>query len=165
MAARFEAVADLLCAAEIRFIIIDGWAAVLFGSPRSTLDVDVVYARDRENIRKLAHALKPYAPYLRGGPPGLPFVFDEKTIRNSLNLTLTSDKLGDFDLLGEVTGGGTYEQLLPFTTEITAFGHTCRCVTLERLIQLKRAAGRPKDLEAIAELQAILEERRAMGLE
>ena len=37
---------------------------------------------------------------------------------------------------------------------------TCRVVTLERLIQLKRAAGRPKDLEAIAELQALLEERR-----
>jgi len=33
-------------------------------------------------------------------------------------------------------------------------------VTLERLIQLKRAAGRPKDLEIIAELQALLEERR-----
>ena len=60
--------------------------------------------------------------------------------------------------------GGTYEQLLPFTTELTVFGHTCRCVTLERLIQLKRAAGRPKDFEAIAELQAILEERRATGL-
>ena len=164
MAARFEAVADVLCAAEVKFIIIGGWAAVLLGSARSTLDVDVVYARDRENVRRLATALKPYAPYLRGAPPGLPFAFDEKTIRNGLNFTLTTS-LGDLDLLGEVAGGGTYEQLLSFTTEIAAFGHTCRCVTLERLIQLKRAAGRPKDLEAIAELQAILEERRATGLE
>jgi predicted nucleotidyltransferase len=68
--------------------------------------------------------------------------------------------LGDLDLLGEVAGGGTYEQLSPFTEEIAAFGITFRVVTLERLIQLKRAAGRPKDLEAIAELQALLEERR-----
>jgi predicted nucleotidyltransferase len=60
-----------------------------------------------------------------------------------------------------VTGGGTYEELLPFTQEITAFGVTLRVVTLERLIQLKRAAGRPKDLQAIAELQALLEERGA----
>ncbi len=36
------------------------------------------------------------------------------------------------------------------------FGIRCRCVTLERLIQLKRAAGRPKDLESIAELQLLL---------
>jgi predicted nucleotidyltransferase len=68
--------------------------------------------------------------------------------------------LGDLDFLGEVAGGGTYQQLLPSTLEVTVAGLTCRCVTLDRLIQLKRAAGRPKDLEAIAELQAILDERQ-----
>ena len=83
----------------------------------------------------------------------------ERTIQAGLNFTLTTT-LGDLDFLGEVTGGGTYEQLLPYTLEITVFGITCRVVTLERLIHLKRAAGRPKDLEAIAELQALLEERR-----
>ena len=69
---------------------------------------------------------------------------------------------GDLDLLGEITGGGSYEELTPFSEELTAFGVRCRFVTLERLIQLKRAAGRPKDLEVIAELQALLEERKRM---
>jgi predicted nucleotidyltransferase len=46
--------------------------------------------------------------------------------------------------------------------EMDAFGVRCRFVTLEKLIQLKRAAGRPKDLEVIAELQALLEERRKL---
>lgn len=164
MAARFEAVARVFCAAEIKFIVIGGWAAALQGSPRTTLDVDVVYSRDRENIRKLATVLKPYSPYLRGAPPGLPFTFDERTIRNGLNFPLTTEALGDVDFLGEVAGGGTYEQLLPFTEELGAFGLRFLCVTLERLIQLKRAAGRPKDFEAIAELQAILEERKSTGL-
>jgi len=72
--------------------------------------------------------------------------------------------LGDLALLGEVAGGGTYEQLLAFTQELTVFGVTCRVVTLERLIQLKRAAGRPKDFEAIAELLALLEEQRKVQL-
>jgi predicted nucleotidyltransferase len=63
-------------------------------------------------------------------------------------------------LLGEVAGGGFFEELLPFTQELETFGVRCRFVTLEKLIQLKRAAGRPKDLEAIAELQALLEERQ-----
>jgi predicted nucleotidyltransferase len=76
-----------------------------------------------------------------------------------LNFTLTTE-YGDLDLLGDVTGGGTYEQLLPFAQEVTAFETTCWVISLEKLIQLKRAAGRPKDLEAIAELQALLEERR-----
>ena len=34
----------------------------------------------------------------------------------------------------------------------------CRCLELARLIQVKRAAGRAKDLEVIAELEALREE-------
>ena len=75
-----------------------------------------------------------------------------------LTFTLTT-KIGPIDLLGEIAGGGTYEQLLPDTDEVTAFSVTCRRVTLDRLIHLKRSAGRVKDLEAIAELEALREER------
>jgi hypothetical protein len=120
--------------------------------------VDVVYAREGDNVHRLVEALRPWQPYLRGAPPGFPFRWGDLTLAAGLNFTLTTAH-GDLDLLGEVTGGGTYEQLLPFTAEVTAFGITCRLVTLGRLIQLKRAAGRPKDLQVIAELQALLEER------
>ena len=154
---------SLLRTGGVRFIIVGGVAGNIRGAARATFDLDLVYARDREDIRRLVDALKPHSPYLRGAPPGLPFTFDEWTVRNGLNFTLTTS-LGDLDLLGEVAGGGTYEQLLPFTSEVHAFGVTCPCVTLERLIQLKRAAGRPKDFEAIAELQAILEERKNTGM-
>jgi len=138
--------------------LIGGGAGIVHGSQRVTTDVDVVYSRKADDVARLAEALKPHHPYLRGAPAGLPFRWDASTILAGLNFTLTTD-LGDIDFLGEVAGGGTYEQLLPFTIELQAFGVTCRCVTLDRLIQLKRAAGRPKDLEAIAELQAILDER------
>lgn len=66
---------------------------------------------------------------------------------------------GDLDLLGEITYGGTYELLVPDTEIVSVLGIECRCLSLERLIQVKRAAGRPKDFEAIAELEAIREER------
>jgi predicted nucleotidyltransferase len=160
MIASLEQMARQLQQHGVRFIVIGGWAAIIHGTARSTNDVDVVYARDADNIQRLVEALQPWQPYLRGAPPGLPFLWDAATIRAGLNFTLTT-LYGDLDLLGEVTGGGTYEQLLPFTQEATAFGITCQVVTLERLIQLKRAAGRTKDLEVIAELQALLEERRA----
>jgi hypothetical protein len=62
-----------------------------------------------------------------------------------LNFTLNTT-LGDVDLLGEATGGGTYEKLLPHSAEVSAVGRKFFCVGLERLIQLKRAAGRAKDL-------------------
>ena len=159
MDANFAEILPLLVRHGVRFIVVGGGAAIAHGSARLTSDIDVVYARDAVNIRNLIVALQPFQPYLRGAPPGLPFRWEEQTIKAGLNFTLTTT-LGDLDLLGEVTGGGSYEDLIRFSEEMTVFGVQCWFVTLERLIQLKRAAGRPKDLDALAELQALLEERR-----
>jgi predicted nucleotidyltransferase len=68
--------------------------------------------------------------------------------------------LGPLDLFGEIVGGGGYEELQNETIKIQVAGVECLCLSLERLIEVKRAAGRPKDLEAIAELVQILEERQ-----
>ena len=159
MGPNFSEILPLLVRSEVRFIVIGGGAAIAHGSSRSTYDVDIVYARDAENLRQLITALEPYKPYLRGAPPGLPFLWDRRTLGAGLNFTLTTT-IGDIDLLGEVTGGGDYNQLLPDSEDMDVFGVRCRFVTLEKLIQLKRAAGRPKDLEAISELHVILEERK-----
>lgn len=163
MPPEFERILEALLKGGVDFILIGGVAGNVHGSARVTYDLDVVYSRSRENLRRLVGTLQPYSPYLRGAPPGLPFTFDEQTIRNGLNFTLTTT-LGDFDLLGEVTGGGTFMELQNYTQQIREGALSFACVTLERLIQLKRAAGRPKDLEAIAELHAILEERQNTGM-
>jgi predicted nucleotidyltransferase len=155
----FHALLQALASAGVEFIIVGGAAATAHGSARLTEDLDAVYRRTPENVQRLVSALSPYHPYLRGAPPGLPFKWDEKTIWNGLNFTLTT-KLGAIDFLGEITGGGAYDDLLPYSMELQLFGLTCLCLGLERLIYVKRAAGRPKDFEAIAELEAILEERR-----
>ena len=99
-------------------------------------------------------------PILRDAPPALPFSWDEKTIRAGLNFTLTTT-LGDLDLFGEISGGNTYKNLLPHSFTVDAFGIHFRCVDLPTLIRIKKAAGRAKDLEAIAELQALFEEGRS----
>ncbi len=157
----FSEILPLLVANQVRFIVIGGGAAIAHGAARLTYDVDVVYARDAANLAHLVAALRPHQPYPRGAPAGLPFQWDERTLQAGLNFTL-STSLGDLDLLGEVTGGGGYDQLVPFTDELEAFGVKCRFVNLEKLILLKKAAGRPKDLEAIAELEGLLEERRKL---
>jgi hypothetical protein len=152
----FRGLINALVRARVEFIVIDGIAATVHGSARATFDLDVVYGRSSDNIDRLVHALAPLSPYLRGAPPGLPFRFDAATIERGLNFTLETS-LGSLDLLGEVTGGGTFDQLQPFTVEIELFGHACLCVTLDKLIALKRAAGRPKDNEVLAELESLLE--------
>ncbi len=152
----FPALLRALVDAGVDFIIVGGAAATAHGSARLTQDLDVVYGRAPDNLRRLVEALAPHEPYLRGAPPDLPFQLDEETLRRGLNFTLTS-KLGDIDLFGEIVGGGGFDDLLPETIEIELFDVRCRCLGLRKLIEVKRAAGRPKDFEVLAELEAILE--------
>ncbi len=153
----FKALLQLLAQNAVEFILVGGAAATAHGSARLTRDVDVVYRRTSENIARLAGCLSSHNPQLRGAPPGLPFCLDAATVARGLNFTLTTD-LGALDLLGEITGGGTYDDLLPHSITLSLFGVSARCLGLKRLIEVKRAAGRPRDLEAVAELEALLEE-------
>lgn len=130
----FRGLIEALCKSEVKFVIVGGVAATLHGSARLTQDVDVVYARDPENLVRVARALAPLRPYLRGAPPG------------------------DIDLLGEITGVGDYEALRSHSVEVRLYGARCRCIDLATLIAAKLAVGRPKDLEVIAELRALLDE-------
>lgn len=154
----FPALLRCLSEAGVEYIVVGGAAATAHGSARLTLDLDIVYRRSRENLGRLVAALGPHRPYLRGAPPGLPFQWEMRTLEQGLDFTLATD-LGAIDLWGEIAGGGTYEALVSDCVTLEVFGITCQCLGLERLIRVKRAAGRPKDLEAIAELEAILEER------
>jgi hypothetical protein len=91
----------------IEFVVIGRMAAVAQGSAYLTLDLDLCYSRKTENLQKLAHALAPFQPLLRGVSPDLPFRLDASALKSGLNFTLTTD-LGDLDLLGEVAALGAY---------------------------------------------------------
>jgi len=153
----FETLMQLLAEHDVAFIIVGGAAAIVHGSSRLTEDLDVVYQRTPENLARLVRALTGQSPYPRGAPPGLPFQWSEGTLRLGLNFTLET-RLGQLDLLGEIAGGGGYDDLIDHTVEVEVFGVRCRCLDLPTLLLVKRAAGRPKDLEAIAELEAMGEE-------
>lgn len=148
-----------LAKAHTEFIIVGGLAANAHGSARVTTDVDVVYARTAANLGRLFQALAPLTPYLRGAPPGLPFEWSVATLQAGLNFTLTTIA-GPIDLLGEITGGGGYDDLIAHSSLVRAFDCDIMLLDLPWLIRVKRAAGRPKDLEAIAELEALQEEAR-----
>jgi len=154
----FEQFLPRLSAAGVDYILIGGGAAIVHGLARATYDVDIVYERSDQNLRRLSRALIDLNPYYRGAPPGLPFKLNEMLLRAGLNFTFTSD-WGDIDLLGEVAGGGTYDSLQASSETFGFYGQNVRVVTLNKLIDLKRAAGRPKDFETIAELELLQEER------
>jgi hypothetical protein len=151
-----ERALTVLARARVRLVIVGGLAVTIHGSAYVTFDLDFCYARDPENLSRLAQALRPYNPRLRGAPAGLPFRFDEETLRGGLNFTLTTD-LGDIDLTGEVSGVGDYAAAHSASASVELFGTSFDVLTLEALIASKRAAGRPKDLMVLPELEALRE--------
>ena len=84
MVTDFERLLRALGEHDVAFVIIGGVALVLHGSARVTQDLDICYARDDENLRRLSQALTPFAPTLRGAPPELPFRLDPPTLKAGL---------------------------------------------------------------------------------
>jgi predicted nucleotidyltransferase len=148
-----------LADAGVRFSVIGGVALVARGVQRATEDLDIAYARDRENLARLAEALRPLHPRLRGVPEGLPFTLDAASLRAGLNFTLDTD-LGPLDLLGEVPGLGTFEHVDAASSEIQLEGMRVLALTVEGLERAKRAAGRPKDLLDLGYLRALAQTKR-----
>lgn len=139
---------------RVRFSVIGGVALIARGVQRSTEDLDIAYARDRENLANLAAALASLHPKLRGVPEGLPFVLDEASLRSGLNFTLDTD-LGPLDLFGEVPGLGDFAHVDALSSELEIDGTHLLVLTLEGLEQAKRAAGRPRDLLDLGYIRAL----------
>ena len=138
----------------VRFSVIGGVALIARGVQRATEDLDISYARDRDNLARLAAALASIHPRLRGVPGELPFVLDEASLRSGLNFTLDTD-LGPLDLLGEVPGLGSFEHVDAASSELEIAGSNILVLTLDGLERAKRAAGRPKDLVDLGYIRAL----------
>ena len=136
----------------VEFVIIGGWAAALHGSSYVTLDLDICYSRARDNLNRVVAAISPFHPRPSDGTAGLPFVWDEA----ASNLSLSTD-LGKIDLLAEVSGVGTFDDARANAVMMPAFEREVWTLDLPALIASKRAAGRPKDLNLIPELESLLE--------
>lgn len=156
MATNFRTILETLVDQGVAIVVVGGVALVARGAPRTTEDIDLCYRRDDANLDRLARALAPFRPYLRGAPPGLPFTLDTPTLKAGLNFTLTTSA-GDVDLLGEISGLGTYESVKAASSPLTLYGRSVDVLDLAGLERAKTAAGRVKD---IADLAFIAEIKR-----
>jgi predicted nucleotidyltransferase len=150
----FAALLGALHAHHVHFVLIGGLAMIAQGSDAITRDVDIYYARDPGNLEALARALAPLHPRLRGADQNLPFRWDARTLRSGLNFTLITDA-GAIDLLGEAAGAEAFEPLWSRSSEMEFFGVPVRVASVEHLIDMKRAAGRPKDQVHLLELERL----------
>jgi len=147
-----------LAEAGIRYIVVGGVAGVAHGSRRVTDDLDILCDDSPANLERLAGLLASWHAYPRGIEPGLPFIMDAQTLRGVTLLTLVTDR-GLLDLLREIKGVGSYTRALRGSERVALDGGAILVLSLRQLIAAKRAAGRPKDREALVELEALLELR------
>lgn len=154
MVTDFERLLRALAEHDVDFVIIGGIALVLHGSARVTQALDICYARDDENLRRLSQALTPFAPTQRGAPPELPFRLDPPTLKAGLNFTLQT-AAGDVDVLGEVTGVGGFADMAPTADIQHVYGVRVLIMSLDALERAKRAAGRLQDLADLAEVRIL----------
>lgn len=145
----------------VDFVLVGGMAGISHGSSYPSYDLDVVYARDRDNIARLVDALREIGVRLRGAPADLPFLLDAKTIENGSNFTFVTP-YGDFDILGHADGMPGYDDLRAAAVVREILGLEVRVAAIDHLIAMKRAANRPKDQLMVEEYIVIADEQRRM---
>jgi len=136
------------------FVVIGGIATVLHGSSRNTFDLDISFAVDPQNLEALGEVLLALGARLRGVPDDVPFVPNAATLRKVEVLTLDT-VAGRFHVLARPAGAGSYAELRRTAERYDVGGFVVLVASIPSLIAMKRAAGRPKDLADIAELEAI----------
>src|SRR5919204_4047285 len=145
--------------AGVDFVLIGAVAGGAHGSSYGTYDLDLAVARQKRNLTKIARVLRELGAELRGAPKGLPFKLDADTLRAGANFTFTT-KLGDVDILGDPAGAPPFDQLKAKALTIDVRGHPVRVASLDHLIAMKEAAGRPKDLVLASEYRILADEAR-----
>lgn len=151
------AVIRLLGRHEVRYVLIGGLAAITRGAPLVTQDIDVCHASDVRNLERLAAALTEVHAELRGVDPGLVFRVDARTLASGDAFTFVTD-VGAIDIIATPSGTAGYDDLERTADRYELFGHQVLVASVDDMIQMKRAAGRPKDLLAVEELAALRDE-------
>lgn len=149
----------LLAAHRVQYAIVGVQAMHAYGSTLVTEEIDICYQRTLANLEALVAAIAFFNPSLRGAPPKFSFHFDVPTLESGMNFPLCTD-CGYINLLGEVSGIGSYDQVLAQSVEKSLYGLPVRVLSVDGLIAAKKAAGRTKDqlhLLELIELKKILD--------
>lgn len=157
------AILEVLERHRVQHVVVGGYAAELHGSARRTVDVDVVPETSRENLSRLADALRELGARIRTDAVvgGLPFSTSAEALAGTKMLNLVTP-FGELDLTFSPSGTSGYPDLVRGAVPRDVGGVQVRIAALADVIRSKEAAGRRKDAEALPELRA-LAARAAQG--
>jgi predicted nucleotidyltransferase len=143
----------------VEFVVVGGLAAVLNGAPINTFDLDIVPARDQENVERLLRVLDTLdAIYRMQAGRRLKPNLSHLSAPGHNNL-LTN--CGPLDVLGTIGRGLDYEDLLPHSMEMEIGGGLrVRVLDLATIIALKEELAGEKDLAVLPILRRTLEQKK-----
>ena len=145
-----------LCEADVDFVIVGGFAAMLHGSSMLTRDLDVCAVLTDASIAKLRETFRDLHPVHRQTPQRLSFLDTPDAGVPLKNAYLQTD-LGPLDVMSSITGIGEFESVRKHAVPFDLFGRRVYVISIEELIKAKEALGRHKDLLVAQELRAIVE--------
>ena len=155
---------DVLDRHQVDYLLVGGVSANAYGALRRTADFDCLPALDRDNLRRVAAALRELGARLRveglsdEESRALPVQVDGTTLA-SMEVSTWRTDAGDFDVLTNIPGrDGTrrrYGDLLARSTTKVLGELTIRVANIDDVIASKEWANRPKDHEALEELRRL----------
>ena len=139
---------------DVNFIIIGGFAGVIYGCTIVTQDIDICCEFSTENLSKLYKAVKDLNPVHRMTPRRVPFDLNLQDSANLKNLYLDTD-LGQLDCLSLVKGIGDFSEAQKRSTKVTLEDCDIKVLNIDALIESKKSLNRPRDIEAVHQLKTI----------
>ncbi len=160
-----EQVLATLSAAKVRYLVVGGVAVVLHGHLRTTAALDLVVALDEGNARRAVEALESMGFRPRAPVPAAQFADpqarDSWVVEKGLSVfSMWSDQVAGLEVDLFVKEPFDFEQGYARSIEVTLDSTSARIASLEDLLAMKRAAGRPQDLADIEALEAIARQER-----
>ena len=157
---KYRKILEALDRFQVEHIVVGGVCAVAHGAPVTTFDLDLLYLQTAENIDRIIAALAELEAFHR--EPGSRHLAPQRSALECGGPSLFTTRYGALDLLGALSGGREFEDLLPRTIELTlGIGIRIRILDLETLIEVREQTGRPKDMAVLPILrQTLLEGRR-----
>lgn len=144
----------LLLDTGVEFVLIGGVAAIAHGSATFTQDCDITAPFTEHNLTRLMAALAPFHPRYALAIPKRPVTESPSELSRNRNLYLLTD-LGRLDILSEVPPVGSYAEVAARAISLELYGRTCRVISLDDLIAVKKHLGRDKDRLVERELLAL----------
>ncbi|MHC4430863.1 MAG: nucleotidyltransferase [Planctomycetota bacterium] len=142
----------------VDFVIVGGFAGVAHGCTYVTQDIDICCDCSPSNLLALQMAVSDLEPMHRMKPRRKKLELTEETCGQFKNLYLDT-KGGQLACLSLIDGLGDFSRAKLESELIEVEGARMRVLSLDALIRTKRAMNRPRDKEAISQLEAIKELR------